>query len=209
MANILREAAYWAGTDGVSFLCSYWEPDAGPWQEMGGEPGQQRVAFHAGDIRTHVYRIEQVRVSANATANRKPDYWVIRETIPRAEAIARYGDRVIKDRRDPGYDSGRLSQDRGLERTGYLLPSLDELHRDQDTVDKITVFCERSEYLASGLSMVIVGDALVYLGVLLYGVVPILRFADGASDPAFYPQPIMEGWIDHQMRVNAVLSKWV
>jgi hypothetical protein len=39
--------------------------------------------------------------------------------------------------------------------------------------------------------------------------VPIIRWSDGSSDPAFFNRPIMDDWIDSQMRVNAILSKWV
>lgn len=205
MSEVIREAAYWAGTDGVSFLCSYWDPEAGPWFEV--SAGREAPM---GDIRTMVYRIEQVRVSANATATQKPWYWITRETLPTADAVARYGEKAIEHNRRAGTlnsdDMGSWSGSR-LDRLGLV--GEHDLLAEQDLTDKYTLYCEPSEYLPKGLMVVVVGDALVYQGPLPCGRVPLVRFTDGSSDPAFYPTPIMEGWLDHQMRINAVLSKWV
>lgn len=226
MDNIIREAAFWAGTDGVSFIETYWDPDRGPWHEdfaphpetgamtpMGpdGQPAQQPYKHPLGDVCSRVRRIEQVRVSAEASATKKPWYWVIRDVMPKAEAVREYGAEVAGE---SGTGADQQSRDTNfaklpLTRLGYLIPDEDELYINQNTVDRITIYCEPSEYLAKGLSLVLVGQKLIFVGPLLTGKVPMVRFSDGSSDPAFYPTPVMENWIDSQMRVNAILSKWV
>jgi hypothetical protein len=212
MEDVIRAATYWAGTDGVAFLCSYWEPEAGPWHEVslgayGGAEATRRIRL--GDIRTHVYRIEQVRVSPNATATERPYYWIVHETMPLGDAVRAHGAGVTAKSRGPGIADQTGSRLMGSVRLGMEMPGTHELHANQETVDRFTVYCEPSEYLPDGLTLLVVGDQLVYLGPLLCGVVPIARLTDGSSDPAFYPAPQMEGWLDAQMRVNAVLSKWV
>src|ERR1043165_2026345 len=84
MRRIMAEARYWAQTDGVSFLMTYWDPDKGPWEEL--ELGQGPVPI--GDMGTRVYRIEQVRVSSEATAAIRPMYWICRDIMPRQQAVA-------------------------------------------------------------------------------------------------------------------------
>lgn len=198
MAEVLAEAAYWAGTDGVSFLGPYWHPDAGPWAETEQAP--------LGDIRTCVYRIEQVRVSANATATKKPHYWIIRETIPAADAVVMHGTAGVSDASGSGTDLATTMQSGRL---GLDSPGVDELYRDQETVDRYTVYCERSDFLPNGLTLITAGEQVVFVGPLLYSVVPMVRLTDGSSDPAFYPTPVMNGWVPHQIRINALVSKWV
>lgn len=200
MAEVLAEAAYWVGTDGVAFLGPYWHPDVGPWSETEQAP--------MGDARTCVYRIEQVRVSANATATEAPHYWIVRETIPTAQAVAQHGPQVIggDDASSTGAD---LAAVMGTDRMGRDAPSIDELFRDQDTVDRYTVYCERSQFLPNGLTLVVVGNVVVFVGKLLYSVVPLVRMTDGSSDPAFYPEPIVNDWVPHQIRINALVSKWI
>jgi hypothetical protein len=44
---------------------------------------------------------------------------------------------------------------------------------------------------------------------LKYGIVTLIRYTDGSTDPAFFPTPIMNDWIASQMRINACKSKWV
>lgn len=199
MAQVLAEAAYWVGTDGVSFLGPYWHPDEGPWSETEQAP--------MGDARTCVYRIEQVRVSANATATEAPHYWIVRETIPTAQAVAQHGPQVVsKERQSDGSDVAALM---GTDRIGMDAPAIDELFREQDTVDRFTVYCERSQFLPKGLTLITVGDVTVFVGPLLYSVVPLVRMTDGSSDPAFFPEPVMNDWVPHQIRINALVSKWI
>lgn len=225
MPRVLQELAYWAGTDAVSFCELRWDPERGPWHEafgvdqMGqqvplgpdGQPAMEPHRFPLGDIKPVVRRIEQVRVSADASATVKPWYWIIRETIPAAQAVREYGPEVMKD---ASTTSGRFGEQLGMTQTpamrlGYLLPQDDELYSDQETIDRITVYCEKSEYLAKGLHLIVVGQKRVYQSGLMWGVIPMARFTDGTTDPSFFPGALMDGWIECQMRMNAVLSKWV
>lgn len=231
MSGITKEAVYWSGTDGVSFLELYWEPDTGPWdqafgvdeqtgmlQPLGpdGEPSQtgQPFQYQLGDIKTNVRRIEQVRVSANATSNRKPWYWVLRDLIPLGEAVLHYGEDVAEEAHGESTTIASPYSDDVMRigpavRLGYILPDKHELLREQEVVARYTIYCEPSQYLPKGLMQIHVGKKLIYHGPLLMGHVPMVRWADGSTDPAFYPTPIMDGWIDSQMRINAVKSKWV
>lgn len=223
MPDIIRELVYWAGTDGVSFGEVYWDADAGPWHEVKEVSAQVESAqsnphddhalqrFPMGDVKTRVLRMEQVRVSADATSTRKPWYWVCREVIPKSRAIKEYGLEVGGKLDDTG---GEAQNDINITQAlaakgGYLLPSEDELFQEQPTVDRLTVYCEPSEYLEKGLTLVTVGNKVVFIGPLLFGVVPLFRLTDGSSDPAFFPTAIMDAWIDVQMRINAIKSKWV
>ena len=215
MANVVRELCYWNGTDGVSFGECYWDADAGPWDEFTVDvkgqqlpkPQQQPL----GDVRTRVRRIENVRVSSNASSTVRPWYWIVKDIISRADAAAQYGTLLSKtpDESSIGAAAGDMIATTGAMRQGFLLPEEDELLRDQDTVERYTVYCEPSEFLRKGLQLTVVGNVVSYLGPLLVGRVPIFRMTDGSTDPAFFPQAIMDNWIDAQMRVNAVLSKWV
>ena len=221
MPDVIRELHYWAGTDGCSFGEVYWDADAGPWHDLKAAPAEVQSATsdpktdHAldriplGDAKTRTLRVEQVRVSADATGTRKPWYWVLREVIPKARAIREYGMAVMDSTRQEDADSGTGMSAALSAKGGYLLPGEEELYRDQETVDRLTVYCERSEYLKHGLHLVVVGQKPVFVGPLLFGVVPVFRMTDGSTDPAFYPGPIMDGWIDTQMRINAIKSKWV
>lgn len=170
MSEVLAEAEYWAGTDGVCFLGPYWHPDAGPWAEKDGRQ------MPLGDARTCVYRIEQVRVSANATANKRPHYWIIREVVPTAEAVAQHGVEVVDMAASMNGGTGSdIANVMSMDRLGLGTPGVQELFREQDTVDRYTVHCERSEFLPNGLTLVVVGKAMVTLGPLQYGVVQIGR----------------------------------
>lgn len=198
MPEVIRETSWWSGTDAVAFWELCWDPERGPWSEVLSAP--------LGDVRTETLRIEQVRVSANATATRKPSYWVIRRVIAKAEAVKQYGDEVAREVGDPG--DGMASD--SLRRQGYYDNARpEELLRDQETVDEWTVYCERSEYLPRGLTFKAVGNKAVFLGPLLCGVVPMVRVPDGTTDPAFFPRAQMEQWLDDQIRINALESKWV
>ncbi|MEK0324821.1 MAG: hypothetical protein QQN63_03875 [Nitrosopumilus sp.] len=59
------------------------------------------------------------------------------------------------------------------------------------------------------MTLIIVGDSIVFQGPLLIGRIPLVRWTDGSTDPAYFNSAQMELWIDSQMRVNAILSKWV
>lgn len=215
MQSVTRELAYWSGTDGVSFGECYWDPDAGPWDEFTVDVKGQQLSkprqTPLGDVRTRVRRIEHVRVSDNASATVRPWYWIVKDIISRADAAAQYGTLLAKtpDESSVGAASGDMQGTTGAMRQGFLLPEKDELLRDQETVERYTVYCEPSEFLRKGLQLSVVGNVVAYLGPLLVGRVPIFRFTDGSTDPSFFPQPIMDSWIDAQMRMNAVLSKWV
>ena len=217
MSKITREACFWNGTDGVSFLHSYWNPDRGPWDEVltpaQPDPATGEDTFAAeskplGDIETCVLRIEEVRVSPDASATKKPNYWVIRKIMPSQQAVAEYG---------PGVLDGDKLQEHGLMidsaigmRTGIGSTLPDALYRDQPTVECFIVYCEKSEYLKQGLTLKVVGNKVVAGPMpLLYGRVPVVRITDGSTDPNFYCQAIMDDWIDSQMRVNVLKSKWI
>lgn len=201
-----REAAYWAQTDGVSFLFKYWDPDAGPWSE---NYGPQGVKQKAGDIRTMVLRIEEVRVSANASATRKPYYWVVRRPIATAEAVQLYGDRVM----DGGSGTSTQTDDstitsRGF-RHGVMTSSPEDLLEDQPTLDRLWLFIEPSDFFPQGFMVHVVGDVVIAADALECSVVPLVRVTDGSPDPAWYAEPIMNDWIEDQMRVNVTLRLWI
>jgi hypothetical protein len=83
--------------------------------------------------------------------------------------------------------------------------------RNEDVTERLTVYvAPHPDALPEGLQMVVVGNNVVFgPSPLLWGVIPVVAVRDGSSDPSYYPRPIMEQWLDHQMRVNALLSKWV
>ena len=203
-SGMLREAAYWSQTDGVSFLRTYWDDTAGRMDPMMGAP--------LGDPQTKVYRLEQVRVSSNATSNTKPLWWVLRETMPKAHAVALYGPKVA----DEGL--AQSSDMIGLSSMNQRRSALDQTmftgtvsqNSDADVVDRYTVFLEpNAMFMPKGLELVTVGGKVVSLGPIQCGIVPMARLTDGSADPAFYPVPVAEMWIDDQMALNAVESKLV
>lgn len=204
MSKILREMEYWAGTDGIAFCEETWDPERGPWEEyLLGERPQP-----VGDIKPRVLRIEQVRCSANATMSEEPWYLIIKEVIAKATAVKLYGPEVAEvesERTDPTV-TGRLSP---AIRLGFQTVDPQELQRDQDVVERTTVYCKPSQYLPKGLMLIVVGKKVIFMDQLPIGCIPVWWVRDGSSDPAFFPKAIMEDWIDSQMRVNAILSKWV
>jgi hypothetical protein len=214
MGPLTREACYWNGTDGVSFWHLFWNPERGPWDEVyvpteGGEEGEVGLQHGPmGDIETEVLRVEEVRVSPDATATKKPHYWVIRKVIPTQQAVAQYGIGVIDADVLKDYN---LSSDSGMSnRISFASTLPDALYRDLPTVDRYTVYCEKSEYMKEGCTVVVVGNKLVAGPMpLMYGVVPLVRVTDGSTDPNFYPEAVMEGWVDSQMRINVLKSKWI
>lgn len=217
MTQVAREAGRRVGTDGVTFLELYWDPDEGPWYEvprwvnpevaefpLGKKPGQK---FPLGDVRTKVRSIEQVRVSPDATASHRPMIWVVREVISRVQAIQEHGAQVANE-------GGRGETDDDMQhitasRNGFILPRPDELLHDHQVTVRLIVYCDKSEYLPKGLTMAAVGAELVVPPVPLpCGRVPIVRWTDGSTDPSFYPLANMQDWIDAQQRINSILSKW-
>lgn len=194
----VRELLYWVGTDGTCFEEIYWHPDRGPWDEWMGSK--------SGDICTRVRRIEQVRVSPNATATQTPYFWVIRDMIPVQQAVAEYGEAVAKDvESDSAWGDGGESW--SMRSVGYLGPDVDDLLQEQQTVARYTVYCEPNDYLPRGLTVIAVGKKSVFTGELLCGMVPMVRWTDGSTDPSFFCAPVMNGWLPHQMRINAALAK--
>ena len=194
----LLEAAYWAQTDGVAFLMTHWNPDKGPWEEV--TPGEG--AEPLGDLDAKVYRIEQVRVSAEATGTVKPMLWIVRDVMPKAQAIALYGPDVA-DESDASLLATQASQFTMTNQYAYS-----PLYQNQETVARYTIFCDRSAYLRDGLTVVLVGEKVVMQpSALVMGMVPMVRVTDGSDDPAFFPMPQMNELIAPQVRVNMLLSK--
>lgn len=212
MPRVAREAEFWAQTDGVSFFHMFWDPDRGPWDERLGEVPSERKPL--GDINCHVLRAEQVRVSANATAT-VPPYWVvIREVISRAEAAFRYGVSGAEAAWNGPNNSSMVNNgDSGLNSWVISQTTIGEGNRlrREDTVERFTVYvAPHPDALPNGLQMVVVGDTVVFgPSDLLWGMIPVVPIRDGSSDPSYYPRPVMEQWLDHQVRINALLSKLV
>jgi hypothetical protein len=215
MQAIVGETAFWAGTDGCAFWELYWDTDRGPWHEVEQYQDPEIKAmlpfqkkFPLGDIGIRCRRIEQVRVSPEATATRKPWLWMIREVISKNQAVREYGTKVAQE-------AGTYTNDDNLQhvpanRMGFILPELDELQRQQTTVDRYIIYADKSEYLPNGFEMVVVGRALVVPPMpLKIGRVPMVRFTDGSTDPAFYCTPEMNKWVESQIRHNALWSKWI
>ena len=213
MPRLSREAAFWAQTDGVSFWHMFWDPDRGPWDERLGEmPGQKKPL---GDIGCQTLRVEQVRVSPNATATQAPHWVVIREVISRAEAAFRYGVTGL-DAADTTMLTGNQPTYSGSEGIGAWVLTQTTIGegqrlRDEDVTERFTVYvAPHPDALPEGLHLIVVGDKVVFgPAPLLWNAIPVVAVRDGSSDPSYYPRPVMEQWIDHQMRVNALLSKWV
>lgn len=201
MEATTRELEYWCGTDGVCFLEKFWNPEKGPWDEVGGQQ------MPLGDIDHRVRRIEQVRVSAEASSTRCPWYWIIKDVMPKAQAVREYGPAVA--------DASATGEDENTHLIpsvvmGYDQPHPDDLLTSQETVDRFTMYCERSEYLPQGLHLICVGGVLVRGPIpLIAGIVPMVRYTDGSTDPSFFCKATMNQWVATQMRINAILSKWV
>ena len=199
MRRTLDEALYWAQTDGVSFAMTYWDPDKGPWEEL----EQNKGPVPLGEPCTKVYRIEQVRVSSEATATVKPMYWFARDILPLQQAVALYGPEVAENP-DQQLLAQQMSQFTLTNQYAYS-----PLFQNQSTTARYTIFCEKSQWLPQGLTIILCGKKVVYGPVgLIMGRVPMLRMSDGSEDPAFYPMPKMNLGIGHQMRINMLLSKW-
>lgn len=200
--TVLKEAAYWAQTDGVSFVRTYWDSERGQY-----DPEMQAPL---GDHAARVYRVEQVRVSSNATALEEPIWWVLKEVMSKAEAIAMYGSRVADEGTASYPDHIGLSSRSNAASTvnSTIFSNTTMVDTDADVVDRYTVFLKpNSLFLPEGLELVVVGQMVVSLGPIPIRMVPISRLADGSSDPSFYPLPQGEQWVDDQMALNAVESK--
>lgn len=209
-----REATYWAQTDGCAFWEVYWDREAGPWDERMGTPDQKKPL---GDVRTRTRRVEQVRVSANATASEQPYYAMVRDVIPETESAYLYGVAGVQHSSQQNDGTGN---DQGSSGADGILPSWvlsqtvpgeGNRMRNIATVERFTMYIDRHpDVLPDGLQMTTVGSAMVWgPGELLFGCIPIVRITDGSTDPSYFPRPIMEYWIPPQQRINAALSLWV
>lgn len=212
MEKLRREAVFWAQTDGVAFWHQYWDSERGPMDERMGENGERKPL---GDIGCQVLRVEQVRVSPNATASVPPNWLCIREVIPRAEAAFRYGITGV-EASDSLVNNGDAPSYAGSEGLGAWVLSMTTIGegqrmRDEDVTERFTMYvAPHPDALPEGLHIVVVGDKVVFgPAPLLWNCIPVTAVRDGSSDPSYYPRPVMEQWLDHQMRVNALVSKWV
>lgn len=212
MEDQARNAAYWAGTDGVGFWHVYWDRDAGPWDRRMDPHG---AGAPLGDLRTQTLRCEQVRVSANATATEDPLYVVLRDVIPESEAAFLYGEAAVQDKSQMDSSSGGMSAGSQLNESGLAgwvmdmtNPGEAERMRNVPTAERLTLYLDRHpDVLPEGLQMVVVGNALIWgPDDLQFGVIPVIPVRDGSSDPSYFPRPIVEQWHDHQMQLNAALS---
>lgn len=221
MERQMHEAAYWAGTDGCAFWHTYWDRDAGPWDERMGDQANPGSKKPLGDLRTDTLRVEQVRVSANATATKAPHYVVIRDVLSETEAAYLYRESGVQQTARGTGDLALAgdSNTSGANADG-VMPSwvltqtiVGEGNRlnNVQTVERFTMYVEKQpDILPEGLQLVVLGNAVVWgPGELLFGMIPVVRFTDGSTDPSYYPRPIMEQWIAPQMRINAALSLWV
>lgn len=213
MEDQARNAAYWAGTDGVAFWHVYWDRDAGPWDKRMAENGGKGLPL--GDLRTQTLRCEHVRVSSNATATEDPFYVVLRDVIPETEAAFMYGDAAVQDKSQMDGGAGAVGAGSQLYESGIAGWVLDvtnpgeaERMRNVPTTERFTVYVDRHpDLLPEGLQMVIVGNALVWgPDDLQFGVIPVVPVRDGSTDPSYFPRPIVEQWHDHQIQLNAALS---
>ena len=213
MDRFSREAAFWAQTDGVSFWHLFWDSDRGPLDErLGTKPGEKKPL---GDIGCQTLRVEQVRVSSNATATQPPHWVIVREVISRQEAAYRYGVAGL-DAANTRMTNGNGPAYAGSEGLGAWVLSQTTIGegqrlRDEDTTERFTLYmAPHPDVLPEGLQLVLVGDEVVFgPKPLMWNIIPIVPVRDGSSDPSYFPRPVMEQWIDHQMRVNALLSKWI
>lgn len=212
MEDQARNAAYWAGTDGVAFWHVYWDRDAGPWDQRMGDGSEGSKGAPLGDLRTQTLRCEQVRVSSNATATEDPLYVVIRDIIPEDQAAWLYGDAAVsqQSQTDANMGSGSQLSESGL--PNWVLditnPGEAERMRNMPTAERFTLYVDRHpDTLPEGLQLVVVGNALVWgPDDLQFGVLPVIPVRDGTTDPSYFPRPIVEQWHDHQMQLNAALS---
>ncbi len=207
MQQIQKALAHWAFTDGVAFVEQYWEPDAGPWYDLLPTPDNTQRKTRLGDLRSRVVRIEEVRVSPNATATESPQWMVIRRILPIGDAVALYGENVAKTAGTALDGQAAVHED-----VAILTPPnrTDDRLLETESVECFTVYCEPDEHLfPEGLHLNIVGNVAAYIGPLLFGLIPVSRFTDGSTDPAYFPEPVMNDWVEDQTIINMVASKLV
>lgn len=213
MDQQMQVAGYWAQTDGVAFWHTFWDAEKGPWDARMGEKEGERKPL--GDLRTVTNRCEQVRVSANATKTEAPYYVIIREVIPATESAYRYGYSGVQPGAQTNLPNGVGDGASGSGMNQWVLDQTTigegDRMRNQAVVERFTIYIEpHPDILPDGLQMVVVGDALVWgPGPLLFGMIPVVAVRDGSTDPSYFPRPIMEQWLDHQVRINALLSSAV
>ena len=213
MDGVRRTAGFWAQTDGVSFLHTFWDAEKGPWDErMADGPMPSKPL---GDLTTKVHRVEQVRVSANATTTEAPYYVILRDLLSATEAAWRYGvtGALASHNSDAITGTSDLATDAGMNRWVLDQTTIGEGDRlrMQDTVERFTIYIDRHpDLLPNGMQIIIIGNTMVSGPLpLLFGVIPVVPYRDGSADPSYYPRPVMEQWLDHQVRINALISKWV
>jgi len=199
MEQIMGELAHWSSTDGVAFTETYWDDNAGPWHEM-----LTKQKIRLGDVRKRVLRMDEVRVSPNATATVAPNWICVHRIVPTNEAVARWGESVADQATKDGALKGMGTQGLGnFTDAGRQ----DDRFLDTPTLDEFAVYCAQTDHLPNGLELHAVGQKVTYLGELLFGRIPISRYTDGSKDPAYYPMPDMNNWVDDQMGINSVVSK--
>lgn len=199
MESITAELARWCGTDGCCFTETFWDDKAGPWHEfLGGNEMQ------LGDVRKRVVRMDEIRVSPNATATQRPDWIVLARVVPAQEAVARWGDQVA----DQVTEDGQIQIHGSQAFSTYIdAGRQDDRFYDTPALIEYTVYAEPGDYFPKGLELHVVGRKVTYVGKLLFGRVPIARYTDGSKDAAYFPEPIMNNWLDDQVSINQVNCK--
>lgn len=199
MESITSEVARWCGTDGCAFVETYWDDRAGPWHEF--LTGQN---MQLGDVRKRVLRMDEVRVSPNATATQKPDWMVVCRIAPTQDAVNRWGDTVA----DQASEDGQIQIHGNTQFTTYVdAGRQDDRFYDTPALLEYTAYCEPGDYFPNGLEVHVVGKKLTYVGKLLFGRVPVARYTDGSKDPAYFPEPEMNNWLDDQVSINVINCK--
>ncbi len=210
MTQQTREARYANGTDGVAFWHIYWDADAGP-TEVLESTGQ---AVRLGDPRTMTYTLEHVRVSPNATASRPPFWVLLLDEISVAEASHRYGRGVsaaVGTTGGMGTGATTLGAT-AIWGTGGVQNPMQAAWGGGDTVQTVMrriLYCAPSDALPNGLMLVTVDNVVVQVNGLPIPMIPVVRVPDGTADPRYFPDARLDDALEHQVRVNAVLSKWV
>lgn len=200
-----REAAYWAQTDGVSFWHLFWSPTRGPWDE-------RMTGKRQGDLDVRTLRVEQVRVSPEATATVPPTWAVLRDVISLTEA-GRYGVAGVQAAQlDSGHSQMSGEACDSVAEWAMNQANIGEGARLDDTerTDRLTVYlAPHPEVLPNGMQLIIIGDRpVVGPSDLLWDCIPLVRVSDGSSDPSWLCRPNMEQWRDHNLRMNVLLSRW-
>jgi hypothetical protein len=148
-----------------------------------------------------------------------PSWVIIRDPISKVEAVARHGYTGLQaaQTNNPTASTSTATYGGGLEEAGdewvlsNTVPGEGDRLRGADAVERFTIYlAPQPDFLPDGLEIIVVGNQLVYGPTdLKFGVIPLVRVPDGSTDPSYFPRPTMEQWVDAQMRVNALVSKWV